>query len=614
MRKRVLSVLSLLLMGTMFLSGACGAVVGGQSTSDKDGQSTGQSDSSQGGVSDSDSGDSSSGTEPSVEPAEYAGVYYYYEPHWEEYDYTRFLELGEDGSLKLVSDARYEDADSEVYLGLYSGSYEIVSSAEGLIFDGEIIRQSERELLTGAVYGNCIGFQAGLFIKPSDDDPNISEEYAGTYYLYGGEWCDGYYIRLTADGILEMMVGEERQLLKYWVNAETLYVYQDRWIESQPIGTISDGVISIREGEWTLYYSLEGVEPEADTEYRIRDGGIYVHTEDGYVLTAWLNADAEVLEIPAEIDGVVVTGINSIGNLRITEVVIPETVEYIAEQAFDSCISLKTITVATDNPNYSSADGILYDKAQTTLIRAPYGVSGEVVLPDSVTKIASGAFADCVGVNKITLPAGLQAIESGAFDGCVGLSEIYNRSSLDIERYSYTYGGVASHARNIYTDEEGAALTADENGFVFAFVPKSDEFSQDEYLLVRYEGTETDIVLPESYNGVNYRIADGAFAYNDKLTSVTLGNRRRIRWGICLFGLQQFTKYLDRRQCEFCLEWGIQFLRKSYRNFRRCREYCLLFGRKLPDKNFVGDAPLWQRLWSRSRRRENYWGRRFCSL
>ena len=524
MRKGVLSVLSLLLMGTMFLSGACGGVVGGQSTSDKDGQSTGQSDSSQGGVSDSDSGDSSSGTEPSVEPAEYAGVYYYYEPHWEEYDYTRFLELGEDGSLKLVSDARYEDADSEVYLGLYSGSYEIVSSAEGLIFDGEIIRQSERELLTGAVYGNCIGFQAGLFIKPSDDDPNISEEYAGTYYLYGGEWCDGYYIRLTADGILEMMVGEERQLLKYWVNAETLYVYQDRWIESQPIGTISDGVISIREGEWTLYYSLEGVEPEADTEYRIRDGGIYVHTEDGYVLTAWLNADAEVLEIPAEIDGVVVTGINSIGNLRITEVVIPETVEYIAEQAFDSCISLKTITVATDNPNYSSADGILYDKAQTTLIRAPYGVSGEVVLPDSVMKIASGAFADCVGVNKITLPAGLQAIESGAFDGCVGLSEIYNRSSLDIERYSYTYGGVASHARNIYTDEEGAALTADENGFVFAFVPKSDEFSQDEYLLVRYEGTETDIVLPESYNGVNYRIADGAFAYNDKLTSVTLGN------------------------------------------------------------------------------------------
>ena len=188
MRKRVLSVLSLLLMGTMFLSGACGAVVGGQSTSDKDGQSTGQSDSSQGGVSDSDSGDSSSGTEPSVEPAEYAGVYYYYEPHWEEYDYTRFLELGEDGSLKFVFDARYEDADSEVYLGLYSGSYEIVSSAEGLIFDGEIIRQSEREQLTGAVYGNCIGFQAGLFIKPSNDDTNISEEYAGTYYLYGGEY------------------------------------------------------------------------------------------------------------------------------------------------------------------------------------------------------------------------------------------------------------------------------------------------------------------------------------------------------------------------------------------------------------------------------------------
>ena len=521
MRKRVLSVLSLLLMGTMFLSGACGAIVGGQSTSDKDSQSTGQSGVSD---SDSDSGDSSSVTEPSVEPSEYAGVYYCYEPHWEAYDYTRFLELGEDGSLKFVFDARYEDADSGIYLGLYSGSYEIVSSTEGLIFDGEIIRQSERESLTGAVYGNCIVFQAGLFIKLSDDDPNISEEYAGTYYLYGGEWCDGYYIRLTSDGILEMWAGEERQFLKYWVNAGILYIYQDRWIESQAIGTISDGVISIQEGEWTLYYSLEGVEPEADTEYRIRDGGIYVHTEDGYVLTAWLNADAEVLEIPAEIDGVVVTGINSIGNLRITEAVIPETVKYIAEQAFDSCISLKTITVATDNPNYSSADGILYDKAQTTLIRAPYGVSGEVVLPDSVMKIASGAFADCVGVNKITLPAGLQAIESGAFDGCVGLSEIYNRSSLDIERYSYTYGGVASHARNIYTDEEGAALTADENGFVFAFVPKSDEFSQDEYLLVRYEGTETDIVLPESYNGVNYRIADGAFAYNDKLTSVTLGN------------------------------------------------------------------------------------------
>ena len=60
--------------------------------------------------------------------------------------------------------------------------------------------------------------------------------------------------------------------------------------------------------------------------------------------------------------------------------------------SFSRCTSLTAITVDPLNPVYSSLDGVLFDKSQTTLIFCPQGKVGTYTIPNSVTSIGDDAF------------------------------------------------------------------------------------------------------------------------------------------------------------------------------------------------------------------------------
>ena len=57
----------------------------------------------------------------------------------------------------------------------------------------------------------------------------------------------------------------------------------------------------------------------------------------------------------------------------LTSVTIPSSVTNIANNALEYCASLNTITVDPLNSVYSSMDGVLFDKSQTTLIHCSEG-------------------------------------------------------------------------------------------------------------------------------------------------------------------------------------------------------------------------------------------------
>ena len=59
---------------------------------------------------------------------------------------------------------------------------------------------------------------------------------------------------------------------------------------------------------------------------------------------------------------------------------------------FDRCPKLKTIIVDENNPNYTSLDGVLYNKDLSVLIAYPQAQE-KVIIPQSVTSIAQGVFA-----------------------------------------------------------------------------------------------------------------------------------------------------------------------------------------------------------------------------
>jgi hypothetical protein len=113
------------------------------------------------------------------------------------------------------------------------------------------------------------------------------------------------------------------------------------------------------------------------------------------------------------------------GCTSLTSVTIPKGVTSLDTSAFDACTSLKEINVDPDNKNYSSVDGVLFDKNTTELITYPLGKTDTTyIFPSTVTTISSKSFAGCTSLTSIEIPDGVTSIESGAFSGCTNLTDI----------------------------------------------------------------------------------------------------------------------------------------------------------------------------------------------
>ncbi len=247
---------------------------------------------------------------------------------------------------------------------------------------------------------------------------------------------------------------------------------------------------------------------------------------------------------------------------------IPADVNGIDANAFKDVFSLKSITVAEENPEFSSQNGILYNKEKTKFVYVPSTIEGEVVIPrgissiangrfsectsltvedgnpvyhssgnciiktesktlvvgcsasvipddGSVTSIASTAFARCTELTSICIPASVTSIEWYAFMDCFRLIEVWNYSDLPISAHSDDFGNVASYALQVYTADEESRQTWTDDGYLFY----EDETGS---YLVDYRGGEKELTLPaKSPKGRAYQINQYAFEAR-VLTSVTI--------------------------------------------------------------------------------------------
>lgn len=160
-------------------------------------------------------------------------------------------------------------------------------------------------------------------------------------------------------------------------------------------------------------------------EYRTNNGAI---TITGY----WKQSPGSggALSIPSSIHGLPVTSVAGIsavfGTSDLTSVRIPDTVTNIAQGAFIAVgtSSLGAIEVDPNNSAYSSADGVLFNKSQTTLIRYPKVSAKGYQIPEGVTAIGTAAFMDCINLASVRIPAGITSIGSAAFARCHSLKNL----------------------------------------------------------------------------------------------------------------------------------------------------------------------------------------------
>lgn len=174
--------------------------------------------------------------------------------------------------------------------------------------------------------------------------------------------------------------------------------------------------------------AITGTTEDELFEYAVRE----IWTASGYKygvsITRYKGPDSGEVVIPKTIAGYEVKWIDYAAFLDcigITSIVIPDSVISIDRSAFSGCTSLAEITVSPDNKNYSSVDGVLFNKDMTILIRYPEGaVDSSYVVPNSVVEIYSNAFIGCNSIKSITLSKGLKKIYDGTFANLTNLESV----------------------------------------------------------------------------------------------------------------------------------------------------------------------------------------------
>ena len=101
----------------------------------------------------------------------------------------------------------------------------------------------------------------------------------------------------------------------------------------------------------------------------------------------------------------------------------------VTASAFTRNVNLVKFDVSEDNENYASVDGVLYNKEKTAVICYPKSLSGECVIPDTVTSIEKAAFENCNKLTKITIGSGVETVNPYAFNQCNLLATVVFKDS-----------------------------------------------------------------------------------------------------------------------------------------------------------------------------------------
>ncbi len=112
-------------------------------------------------------------------------------------------------------------------------------------------------------------------------------------------------------------------------------------------------------------------------------------------------------------------------NLSIT---LPSTVTTISNLAFE--VFNGSIQVDDTNPFYSSKDGVLFNKAKSTLIQCPASKTGYTI-PSTVTTIGINAFSHCKLSGSFKITPSVKTIGGWAFRNCESLTSLIIPASVD---------------------------------------------------------------------------------------------------------------------------------------------------------------------------------------
>lgn len=199
------------------------------------------------------------------------------------------------------------------------------------------------------------------------------------------------------------------------------------------------------------------------------------------ILSAKINLNKFLEEGNIEIDNSETLIMNGNEKLHNGTLFINDHIKIIDSQSFYNSDKLEKLLVDNDNPNYSSMDGVLFNKDKKILLKYPIGRKTETYqVPNSVIeigeyafqnarylkflmfnkkikKIGKSAFDDCKNLESIKFDQCLQEIGEWSFHGCDKIQQI--RVVQGVEKIGKCAFGSCESLEYIYVDQNNAFYT-----------------------------------------------------------------------------------------------------------------------------------------------------------
>ena len=229
---------------------------------------------------------------------------------------------------------------------------------------------------------------------------------------------------------------------------------------------IPDSVQKLGEGVFAGCDALKAITLSPEHPLLAMVDGVLFNTVDSTLLWYPVSRKGKAYTVPDDTKRI---GSDAFTHVKLESVVLPESMEELADSAFSACGSLKTIyipskvekligainscdslesiAISEKNESLVSVDGVLFEKATNTLLLYPVAKKDktytipegtevlakvafdsakftEIVIPESVRIIGSNAFRFCDRLKTIEIPEGVEQIDSFAFQYCTALTTI----------------------------------------------------------------------------------------------------------------------------------------------------------------------------------------------
>ncbi len=167
---------------------------------------------------------------------------------------------------------------------------------------------------------------------------------------------------------------------------------------------------------------------EANANYKSIDGVLF--SKDNNVLIKYPAARTnENYIVPANVK--TINNFAFENNTKLKNITLPASLTTIQGVIFNNCTSLLNINVENDNNNFSSSNGILFNKTKNILIKYPAAkTENNFIIPNSVREIKNKAFSNCSNLNTVALPNGMTNINDVYFVSCNLLNTIVLSESI----------------------------------------------------------------------------------------------------------------------------------------------------------------------------------------